>query len=352
MTDSANPRTTRQSRVAAQAPVAASARRRCRHRRCARASKKSIEESERQSAALSAQERTMLSNLLKFGELRVSDVMVPARRHRRGRGRHAAARSRRAVPRGAAFAPPGLSRDARRSHRPRPHQGCARAVSKSAAGRQLPLESAADGAVQARAPVRAALDAAARSAAEDADRAHPSGAGDRRIWRHRRPRLHRGHRSRRSSATSPTSTTRTCSRCARPTTASMSPTRASIWRISSEQTGIDIDARGCRSGDRYAGRPCRFAARPRAAARRDRHPSLRLRIRSAGSRSAAREAPAHARASEARRRSGGRKARVTAGRCCASAISCAACRAGALCWWRSLAGACRPSALRHSISFR
>ncbi len=36
-----------------------------------------IEESERQNVELSAQERTMLSNLLKFGELRVGDVMVP-----------------------------------------------------------------------------------------------------------------------------------------------------------------------------------------------------------------------------------------------------------------------------------
>jgi len=36
-----------------------------------------IEESDRQSPALSAAERKMLANLLKFGELRVSDVMVP-----------------------------------------------------------------------------------------------------------------------------------------------------------------------------------------------------------------------------------------------------------------------------------
>jgi hemolysin (HlyC) family protein len=36
-----------------------------------------IEESERQSVALSAPERTMLANLLKFGGLKVSDVMVP-----------------------------------------------------------------------------------------------------------------------------------------------------------------------------------------------------------------------------------------------------------------------------------
>jgi magnesium and cobalt transporter len=36
-----------------------------------------IEESERQSPALSAQERVMLANLLRFGELRVKDVMVP-----------------------------------------------------------------------------------------------------------------------------------------------------------------------------------------------------------------------------------------------------------------------------------
>ncbi|MDE2182621.1 MAG: CBS domain-containing protein, partial [Alphaproteobacteria bacterium] len=36
-----------------------------------------IEESERQSPALSKQERVMLANLLKFGELKVKDVMVP-----------------------------------------------------------------------------------------------------------------------------------------------------------------------------------------------------------------------------------------------------------------------------------
>ncbi|HVZ90287.1 MAG TPA: hemolysin family protein [Rhizomicrobium sp.] len=36
-----------------------------------------IEESERQSPALSAQERTLLANLLRAGELKISDVMVP-----------------------------------------------------------------------------------------------------------------------------------------------------------------------------------------------------------------------------------------------------------------------------------
>lgn len=36
-----------------------------------------IEESDRQTPALNAQERMMLANLLKFGELRVGDVMVP-----------------------------------------------------------------------------------------------------------------------------------------------------------------------------------------------------------------------------------------------------------------------------------
>src|ERR1700712_2608825 len=35
-----------------------------------------IEESDRESPALSAQERVMLGNLLKFGELKVRDVMV------------------------------------------------------------------------------------------------------------------------------------------------------------------------------------------------------------------------------------------------------------------------------------
>jgi magnesium and cobalt transporter len=36
-----------------------------------------IEDSDRESAALSVQERVMLTNLLKFGELKLSDVMVP-----------------------------------------------------------------------------------------------------------------------------------------------------------------------------------------------------------------------------------------------------------------------------------
>jgi CBS domain containing-hemolysin-like protein len=36
-----------------------------------------IEESERESAQLSPQERVMLSNLLRFGEIRVGDIMVP-----------------------------------------------------------------------------------------------------------------------------------------------------------------------------------------------------------------------------------------------------------------------------------
>jgi CBS domain containing-hemolysin-like protein len=36
-----------------------------------------IEESERESPALSAQERVMMGNLLKFGELKLSDIMVP-----------------------------------------------------------------------------------------------------------------------------------------------------------------------------------------------------------------------------------------------------------------------------------
>ena len=46
----------------------------------------------------------------------------------------------------------------------------------------------------ARDAVRAAVDAGARPAREDAGDAHPSGAGGRRIRRHRRPRLDGGHR--------------------------------------------------------------------------------------------------------------------------------------------------------------
>ncbi len=36
-----------------------------------------IEESERESPALSAQERVMMGNLLTFGELKLRDIMVP-----------------------------------------------------------------------------------------------------------------------------------------------------------------------------------------------------------------------------------------------------------------------------------
>src|SRR5438309_11791674 len=49
-----------------------------RHSRAMRESlEEVIEESDRQSPDLSPQERRMLANLLKFGELRVGDVMVP-----------------------------------------------------------------------------------------------------------------------------------------------------------------------------------------------------------------------------------------------------------------------------------
>jgi magnesium and cobalt transporter len=45
--------------------------------RCAKASKRSSRKANAEARELSQQERVMLANLLKFGELKVSDVMVP-----------------------------------------------------------------------------------------------------------------------------------------------------------------------------------------------------------------------------------------------------------------------------------
>ena len=64
-----------------------------------------IEESDRESPALSAQERVMLGNLLKFGELKVRDVMVPRAEIVAVDETIGLAELLHAVPRGAAFPP-------------------------------------------------------------------------------------------------------------------------------------------------------------------------------------------------------------------------------------------------------
>ena len=65
----------------------------------------------------------MLANLLEFGELKVSDVMVPRAQIMAVDERCAHGRTGGAVPRRQAFAPAGLSRDSRRPHRPGACQG-------------------------------------------------------------------------------------------------------------------------------------------------------------------------------------------------------------------------------------
>ena len=79
----------------------------------------------------------------------------------------------------------------------------------------------------ARDAVRAAVDAGARSAREDAGDAHPSGAGGRRIRRHRRSRLDGGHRrADRRRHRRRARRGRTAGRGAASSTARSSPTRA------------------------------------------------------------------------------------------------------------------------------
>ena len=102
--------------------------------------------------------------------------------------------------------------------------------------------AAVGGQDRARDPVRAAVDAGDRPARAHAGDAHSSGAGDRRIRRHRRARSRSRTSSSRSSARSPTSTTRTnCRRwCARPT-APTSPTRARTLEDVVAIVGSDFD---------------------------------------------------------------------------------------------------------------
>ena len=108
-----------------------------------------------------------------------------------------------------------------------------------------------------------------RPAGQDAGDAHPSRAGDRRIWRHRRPRLDRGHcradrrrdrrRARRGRA-------RRAS-CASPTVRS-SPTRARTLRKSPPSIGADFDVGDAAKEVDTLGGYLVDADRPRAGARR------------------------------------------------------------------------------------
>ena len=134
-----------------------------------------------------------------------------ARRHHLGAAGHFARRSDQGVRGRRPLAPRRLQRDARRSgrhgahpRRDRPHgetrhrQRGEKHAAQEAAHRQPRPEGgrSVDDAVgredHPSDPVRAALDAGDRPARQDAGDAHPSGAGDRRVRRHRRHRVDRG----------------------------------------------------------------------------------------------------------------------------------------------------------------
>ena len=72
-----------------------------------------IEESDAGDRPLAREERSMVLNILNFGELKVADIMVPRADIIAVEAEHAAARSRANFPRCAAFAAAGLSRHAR-----------------------------------------------------------------------------------------------------------------------------------------------------------------------------------------------------------------------------------------------
>ncbi len=136
-----------------------------------------------------------------------------SRRYRRRQARHSTGRTDGPVRECGAFAPRGLRRNPRRPRRHRSHprpagvhdrEGARRRHQQAEAqeafpggprpARRRPRIAAGGRQHHPQAPVRAAVDARDRPAGADAGLAHPSGAGGRRIWRHRRAGVDRGHR--------------------------------------------------------------------------------------------------------------------------------------------------------------
>ena len=235
-----------------------------------------IEESERQSPALSAQERVMLANLLAFGELKVSRCDGAARRDRGGGRRHAAGRTGRAVPRGAAFAPAGLSRDAGRSHRPGACQGRAGACWR-------PQPTAAIALAESRRsprvkrpilfvpPSMRALDLLLKMQASHTHLAlviDEYGGTDGLVSIEDIIEEIVGDIADEHDEEAP-------QRCAATATAYVADAR-STWTISRPRPASIWRTDGSRRGCRFAGRAGGVAAGPGAAARRDRRPSRRL----------------------------------------------------------------------------
>ncbi len=158
---------------------------------------------------MTPQERALLKNVL--GAARIARRRrdgSPRRHHRRARWTRACARCSRC------FAPPAIRACRSMAIRSTIRAAwCISAIS-SITSRNAPKRAATPPRARATFPsrrstsdaplvagecveagaVRAALHAGARSARADAGDAHPYGAGHRRIWRHRRPRVDRGHR--------------------------------------------------------------------------------------------------------------------------------------------------------------
>ena len=136
-----------------------------------------IEESERQSPALSEQERVMLTNLLAFGELKVSDVMVP-------RAEIVAADETMPLPelvtlfRAAQHSRLPVYRDTLDDPTGLVHVKDVMALLELRPRRRLPPGADPPFRHQAAGAVCAAFHARPRPAAENAGQPHPSGAGD------------------------------------------------------------------------------------------------------------------------------------------------------------------------------
>ena len=234
-----------------------------------------------------------------------TDVMVPRADIIAVQTGHRARRTAEGLCQRRPFAAGRLRRHARRSHRHGPHPRPDRAHDRRAlrqpaaqAGAQQPLPAGLDlkaidlsmplsaAKIVREHPVRAALDAGARPARQDAGDPHPSGAGGRRIRRHRRPRLDGGHRRADRRRDRGRARRGRCSGRGAP------GRRLLPRRCPREPRGCDRDRRArvrcrrSRQGGRHARRLYRDPHRPRAGARRGRAWARPVRDRGARRRSA------------------------------------------------------------------
>ena len=236
------------------------------------------------------------------------------RRYRRGQAGYSARRTDEPVRERGAFAPRGLQRNPRRPRRHRSHPRPAGVHDREGARRRhqqaeaqetfpggprpacrRPRIAAGGRQHHPQAPVRAAVDAGDRSAGADAGLAYPSGAGGRRIWRHRRTGVDRGHRrtDRRRDRRRARQRRAAVNRASGGRFIHRGCPRQPRGRPHHDRRGIR-HRRG-RRGSRDAGRLSGGAGWPPAGARRGHCGSGQFRDRGARCRSAAGQAPAYRR---------------------------------------------------------